>query len=50
MAAKFFSHNSINRCAVAAGCTSVRILPVIDAAVILVVSVLVCLRVIMPLV
>ncbi len=44
MAANFGSYNSIRRCATAQ-CASNLVLPIIDAAIILVVSALVCLRI-----
>jgi len=48
MAANMTLNNSIRRCSLAAVCSPALVLPIIDAAV-LVVSVVVCLRVIMPL-
>lgn len=47
MAAYIHAYNSINHRAAAAACASSLVLPIIDAAIILVVSILVCLRVIM---
>ena len=47
MAAYTNSYNSIHACAKSAQCTSNLVLAVLDAANILVVSVVVCLRVIM---
>ena len=49
MAAKFAYVNTSNRCVAAAVSPCALVLPVIDAAILLVVSVVVCLRVIMPL-
>ena len=45
MAAMFPNGKMSARCAIAEVCSSVRIIPEVDAALILVVSVLVCLRV-----
>lgn len=44
MAANFNAYNSIRRCA-ETQCASNLVLPIIDAAIILVVSLLVCLRI-----
>lgn len=50
MAARFSSNTaSANRCAFAVECSSVRIIPILDTAIILVVSICVlCLRLITP--
>ena len=48
MTAKFFAQNQSDRCSMAVACTSARIRPILDTAMILVVSICVlCLRVIM---
>lgn len=49
MAAMFLSGNTGIRCTLAEVCPSVRIIPVVDAVKVLAVSILVCLRVSMPL-
>ena len=47
MTAQFFSQTQSNRCSMAVACTSARIRPILDTAIILVVSICVlCLRVI----
>ncbi len=49
MTAMFSAQNQSNRSAMAAACTSAPVYLVLDTAIILVVSICVCLRVIMPL-
>ena len=50
MAAMFSAQNQSNRCSMAVACTSAPVYPLLDTAIILVVSICVlCLRVIMPL-